>query len=64
MISFKGRLSFHLCLKNKPVKWDINVFILADSHNGYALQTLNYTGKSMESSSLQMMASVPGLALT
>ena len=34
MIPFKGRLAFKQYMKDKPTKWGIKVFVLADSHNG------------------------------
>ena len=45
IIPFKGRLGFKQYLKDKPIKWGIKVFLLADAHNGY----INYTGKGIES---------------
>jgi hypothetical protein len=35
MIPFKGRLAFKQYIKDKPTKWGIKVFVLADAHNGY-----------------------------
>ncbi len=35
MIPFKGRLSFKQYIKNKPVKWGIEAFVLSDATNGY-----------------------------
>ena len=35
MIPFKGRLRFKQYMKDKPTKWGIKVFVLADATNGY-----------------------------
>ena len=35
MIPFKGRLAFKQYIKDKPTKWGIKVFVLADSCNPY-----------------------------
>ena len=35
MIPFKGRLAFKQYMKDKPTKWGIKVFVLADATNGY-----------------------------
>jgi len=35
MIPYKGRLAFKQCIKNKPTKWGIKVFVLSDATNGY-----------------------------
>ena len=37
MIGTKSRISFRQYIKNKPKKWGVKVFILADSANGYIL---------------------------
>ena len=46
MIPFKGRLALKQYMKDKPTKWGIKVFVLADSHNGYIKNIQIYTGKS------------------
>ena len=33
MIPFKGRLAFNQYMKDKPTKWGIKVFVLADATN-------------------------------
>lgn len=48
MIPFKGRLSFIQHMKDKPTKWGIKVFILADATNGYVKRLQLYTGKNSE----------------
>ena len=44
MIGFRGRFSAKQHAPKKPVKWGIKSFNLADSKNGYLLDTLVYTG--------------------
>jgi len=46
MIPFKGRLRFKQYTKDKPTKWGIKVFVLADSTNGYVSRIQVYTGKN------------------
>ncbi len=48
MIPFKGRLGFKQYIRNKPVKWGIKVFVLADATNGYVKNLQVYTGKTVE----------------
>ena len=50
MIPFKGWLSFKQYMKDKPVKWRIEVFVLSDVHNGYVYRLKVYTGKNLDSS--------------
>ena len=49
MIPFKGRLAFKQYMKDKPTKWGIEVFVLADATNGYIKSFQVYTGKTVES---------------
>ena len=49
MIPFKGRLAFKQYMKDKPTKWGIKVFVLADATNGYIKSFQVYTGKRVES---------------
>ena len=44
MIPFKGRLSIKQYMKDKPTKWGIKVFVLADARNGYTVRLQVYTG--------------------
>ena len=44
MIGFRGRFGAKQYAPKKPVKWGIKAFNLADSKNGYLLETLVYTG--------------------
>ncbi len=46
MIPFKGRLGFKQYMKDKPAKWGIKVFVLADARNGYVYRMRIYTGKN------------------
>ena len=45
MISCEGRLSFLQYLSNKPHKWVINTWVLAESKTGYTYNWSIYTGK-------------------
>ncbi len=45
MIPFKGRLRFKQYMKDKPMKWGIKVFALADAPTGYVKRLQVYTGK-------------------
>ena len=49
MIPFKGRLKFKQYMKDKPTKWGIKVFVLADSPTGYVKRLQVYTGKGLDS---------------
>ena len=51
MIPFKGKLGFKQYLKDKPTKWGIKLFVLADATNGYVKKIQRYTGKSLDSNS-------------
>ena len=46
MIPFKGRLSFKQYMKDKPMKYGIKVFVLADGKYGYIKRIQIYTGKN------------------
>ena len=50
MIPFKGRLIFKQYMKDKPTKWGITVFVLADSPTGYVKRLQVYTGKGLDNS--------------
>ena len=45
MVGFRGRFVAKQYIQNKPTKWGIKCFTLADSSNGYVLNILVYTGK-------------------
>lgn len=45
MVSFRGRYSGKQYMPNKPTKWGIKCFTLADSANGYVLNVLVHTGR-------------------
>ena len=45
MVGFRGRFVAKQYIQNKPTKWEIKCFTLADSSNGYVLNILVYTGK-------------------
>ena len=42
MIPFKGRLSIKQYMKDKPTKWGVKVFVLADARNGYTVRLQVY----------------------
>ncbi len=44
MIGFRGWFCGKQYCPKKPVKWGIKTFTIADSKNGYLLDTLVYTG--------------------
>ena len=54
MIKFRDRLSFKQYMKDKPTKWGIKVFVLADAKNGYVKRLQIYTGKDVSNSSSQV----------
>lgn len=45
MIGFKGRLTFKQFLPNKPTKWGIKAFVLAESTTSYVYEWDVYTGR-------------------
>ena len=45
MIPFKGCLGFKQYMRDKPVKWGIKVWVLADATNGYVKKFEVTTGK-------------------
>lgn len=45
MIRYKGRLAFRQYMPNKPTKYGIKDFVLAESETGYCLNLMTYTGK-------------------
>ena len=44
MVGFRGRYGPRQYMPNKPTKWGIKCFTLADSENGYVLNVHVYTG--------------------
>ena len=44
MVGFRGRFGAKQYIPNKPNKYGIKAFTIADSKNGYILDTLLYTG--------------------
>ena len=46
MVRNKGRYSFRQYIKDKPTKWDMKLFVLADSSSGYTFNFEVYTGKT------------------
>ena len=48
MIKFKGRLGFKQYMKEKPIKWGMKVFVLADATKGYISNLQIYTSKGVD----------------
>jgi hypothetical protein len=46
MVKSKHRSGIKQCMKNKPTKWGIKLWVLADSSNGYTIDFNVYIGKS------------------
>ena len=44
MIGFRGRFGARQYMPQKPTKWGIKAFTMADSTNGYLLDSIIYTG--------------------
>ena len=44
MAGFRGRFGAKQCIPNKPTKFGVKAFTLADSKNGYILEILLYKG--------------------
>ena len=44
MIGFKGRLIFIQFMPQKPTKWGLKAYVLADSTTGYMYNWILYTG--------------------
>lgn len=45
LVKFKGRLSWRQYMRDKPARFGLKEFTLADSENGYVLDINVYTGK-------------------
>ena len=54
MIPYKGRLGFKQYIKNKPTKWGIKVFVLADVTVCYVKRLQIYSGKEADNSQNQV----------
>lgn len=48
MLKFKGRLNIKQYINNKPIKWGLKLFTLAESSSGYILHVIPYAGKRPE----------------
>jgi len=59
MLRFRGRFVGKQYMPKKPVKWGIKAFSLADSRNGYMLNTLVYTGAETLDCASPSYASLP-----
>ena len=64
MVGFRGRFAAKQYMPNKPTKWRIKCFTLADSANGYVLNVLVYTGKdTLEDASNESLPQPAGVVL-
>ena len=59
MIPTKNSLSIKQCIKDKPIKWGLNTFLLCESKTGYIVNVEVYTGK-VDSSDLPAELGVTG----
>ena len=59
MLGFRGRFVGKQYMPKKPVKWGIKAFSVADSRNGYMLNTLIYTGADTLANAGPSYASLP-----
>ena len=50
MVANKGRYSFRQYIRDKPTKWGMKLWVLADPRNGYTYDFDAYLGKSVRSS--------------
>ena len=53
MVGFKGRLSTPM--PQKPTKWGLKAYVLADSTTGYMYNWILYTGKLIQTQPLHIM---------
>ena len=49
MVADKGRCSFRQYIKDKPTKWGMKLWVLADSSNGYTCNFKVYLGRKIHS---------------
>ena len=54
MIPYKCRLGFKQYIKNKPTKWGIKIFVLADATVCYVKRLQIYSGKEADNSQNQV----------
>ncbi|KAL2076404.1 hypothetical protein ACEWY4_027997 [Coilia grayii] len=50
MVATKAKTGFTQYIKNKPTRWGIKLFVMADSSNGYTVDFSVYVGKTFDSS--------------
>ena len=62
MVGFRGRFGSTQYTPEKPVKWGIKAFTLADANTGYMLNILVYTGAQTLNDADPQFASLPVLA--
>ena len=63
MVPFRGRPSFKQYHKDKPTKWGIKVWMLADSTSGYNYAFELYAGRDADLDSLTHVGKVSGIVL-
>ena len=63
MIPFRGRLSFKQYHRDKPIKWGMKVWMLADSKTGYNYSFDMYVGCDEDLDDLQRIGKVSGVVL-
>ena len=54
MIPFRGRVGFRQFVANKPSRFGIKVWAMADGNNGYILRQQIYTGRNVEQGTLEI----------
>ena len=54
MVRNKGRYSFRQYIRNKPTKWGMKLWVLADSSTGYTCDFDVYLGKNTASSGFSL----------
>ncbi|XP_046737562.1 piggyBac transposable element-derived protein 4-like [Diprion similis] len=63
VVKFKGKISFITYHPNKPIKWGIRIYVLADSETGYVYSILPYYG-SITSENLSRPDSLASTRIT
>ena len=63
MIPFRGRLSFKRYHRDKPIKWGMKVWMLADSKTGYNYSFDMYVAHDEDLDDLQRIGKVSGIVL-
>jgi hypothetical protein len=45
-VNFKDRVVFKMCNPQKPTKWGLHIYVIADSKNGYVCGLIPYHGST------------------